>query len=150
MFVYACLGVSEDTYAPQHVCGGPTTTMSCSSLCTLYELESLLYATVDTRLAGWRAVHIHCPYIWLYVGFKGQAQVLMLVPQIFYSLRTFSRLPEAKQFLKVSIYFSVFVYVCLNVCLCTACIRSLQKSSDLLGPKVEMVNGSELSSGAGN
>ena len=73
MFVCAGLGVSEDTYVPQHVWGGPTTTVSCSSLCPLYEVESLLCVTADTRLAGWRAMHIHCLHIWLYVGFESSS-----------------------------------------------------------------------------
>lgn len=82
-----------------------------------------------------------------------QAQVLTLIPQIFHSLRSFSRLPEAKHFLKVVFILVYCVCVCLNACLCTTCIRSLQKSaeaSDPLEPKVEMVDGSELSSGPGN
>lgn len=58
-----------------------------------------------------------------------QTQVLTLMPQVFYSLRSFSRLPEAKHFLKV-VFILVYCVVRLNVCLCTTCIRSLQKSAE--------------------
>ena len=45
----------EGTYVPQHVCGGHRRTMDWSSLCTLYDIASLLCVTVSPRLAGLQA-----------------------------------------------------------------------------------------------
>lgn len=50
-----CVCGCEGAYVPQHVCGGHRRTMSRSSLCTLYDVESLLCVAVSTRLAGLQA-----------------------------------------------------------------------------------------------
>lgn len=50
-----CMPGFEGTYVQQHVYGGHRRTMSWFSLCTLYDIESLLGVTMSTMLAGLQA-----------------------------------------------------------------------------------------------